>query len=80
MNISLGGGFSQALNSAVAKAVTAGLVVVVSAGDDGSNACNYSPASEPLAFTVGTIDNTDHIAPYSSFGKCMIIFPPCPIS
>lgn len=58
-NMSLGGGFSQALNDAVAKAVNKGVAFVVAAGNENSNAANYSPASEPSAITVSAIVDTD---------------------
>lgn len=53
ISMSLGGGFSQQSNDAVAQAVSAGMFVAVAAGNDNRNAANYSPASEPSACTVG---------------------------
>ena len=70
--MSLGGGFSQALNNAVAAAYKAGLAVIVAAGNDNKDAKDYSPASEPLAYTIGSIDVTDGKSSYSNYGKCMI--------
>jgi len=75
-NMSLGGGKSQALNDAVAAAVRAGVLVVVAAGNDNQNACNYSPASEPLAVTVGATDQKDTRATFSNYGKCLDVFGP----
>ena len=71
-NMSLGSGFSQALNNAVANAVHAGMTMVVAAGNDDRDACNYSPASEPLAFTIGSIDPTDTKSSFSNWGSRMI--------
>ena len=71
-NMSLGSRFSQATNSAVAAAVCAGLTVIVAAGNDDKDACGFSPASEPLAYTIGSIDVTDRKSSYSNFGKGMI--------
>ena len=45
-SMSLGGGASSTLDNAVANAVGRGVVMSVAAGNDNSNACNYSPARE----------------------------------
>lgn len=76
VNMSLGGGPSPALDTAVANAVRAGVVVCVAAGNDPIAAERGSPAREPLAITVGAIESKDWIAPFSSFGKMVDIFAP----
>lgn len=75
-NMSLGGGFSSSVNSAVAGAVSKGVTMVVAAGNSSANACNYSPASEPSAITVGATTSTDSRASYSNYGSCVDIFAP----
>jgi subtilisin family serine protease len=75
-NMSLGGSKSTAVNSAVASAVSAGLFFAVAAGNDGANAANYSPASEPTAFTVGATDSGDKIASFSNYGSVVDVFAP----
>jgi subtilisin family serine protease len=75
-NMSLGGSKSTALNSATASAVTAGLFMAVAAGNDGSNAGNTSPASEPTAFTVGATDSSDSLASFSNYGSVVDILAP----
>ena len=75
-NMSLGGGFSQAVNDAVAGAVEAGVAFAVAAGNENRNACTTSPASEPAAVTVGAIDDADKRASFSNFGTCVDIFAP----
>ncbi|KAF2657879.1 subtilisin-like serine protease-like protein PR1A [Lophiostoma macrostomum CBS 122681] len=75
-NMSLGGSKSSAVNSAVASAVSAGLFFAVAAGNDGANAANYSPASEPTAFTVGATDSSDKIASFSNYGAVVDVFAP----
>lgn len=57
--MSLGGGFSQAINDAVKTGTQAGIVFVVSAGNSGADSANYSPASEPTALTVSAVDDND---------------------
>ena len=76
VNMSLGGGKSSALNTAIASLTKAGFVVVVAAGNNGANACNYSPASAPSALTVGATTSTDVRSSFSNFGKCLDIFAP----
>ena len=48
-NMSLGGGASSAVDTAVTNAVNRGVVMVVAAGNDNSNACNFSPARAAAA-------------------------------
>ncbi|MBG9387369.1 S8 family serine peptidase [Caenimonas sp. DR4.4] len=75
-NMSLGGGFSASVNAAVANAVAKGVVMVVAAGNENTNACKSSPASEPTAITVGATTSTDARASYSNYGTCVDIFAP----
>ena len=77
VNMSLGGGFSAAVNDAVAKLTDAGVHVVVAAGNEGEDACKSSPASEPSAITVGaTEDTSDDVTDFSNIGECLDIFAP----
>jgi subtilisin family serine protease len=75
-NMSLGGGYSSSVNLAVANSVTSGVVYAVAAGNDGLNACNYSPASATTAITVGASGSTDARASFSNYGTCVDIFAP----
>jgi subtilisin family serine protease len=75
-NMSLGGSSSVALNQAVARAVGDGITVVVAAGNSARDACTASPASEPLAVTVGATDRYDSRASYSNYGTCVDVFAP----
>lgn len=75
-NMSLGGGYSPALNSAVRAAVADGITFAVAAGNSSANACGASPASEPTAITVGATGSNDWRAPYSNFGSCLDVFAP----
>jgi len=76
LSMSLGGSKSTAVNSAVASTVSAGVTVVVAAGNDGTDASNTSPASEPSAITVGAIDSTDAKASFSNYGAILDVFAP----
>jgi subtilisin len=61
-NLSLGGSFSTALNTAVQRAVERGVPMIVAAGNEDTDASTTSPASAPDAITVSAIVDTD--------GKC----------
>jgi cerevisin len=76
ISMSLGGIFSPTLDNAVNKAVDDGVVVVVAAGNDGSNACLYSPARASKAITVGATNIRDERASFSNWGSCVNIFAP----
>jgi subtilisin family serine protease len=75
-NLSLGGGFSSAINAAVAGMVAAGTFTAVASGNSNASACNSSPASEPSAMTVNASTITDARASFSNFGTCTDIFAP----
>jgi subtilisin family serine protease len=75
-NMSLGGGASSSVDSAVANLTNAGVVVVVAAGNDNTSACNYSPARAASAITVGSTTNTDARSSFSNYGSCLDIFAP----
>lgn len=76
VNLSLRGSYSAALNSAVRGLVRQGLVVVTASGNDGNNACKYSPGSEPSAVNVGAVDSSDREASFSNYGSCLDLYAP----
>src|SRR6056297_1062612 len=75
-NMSLGGGFSSSLNTAVRNSVAAGVTYSVSAGNSSADACNYSPASTAEAITVGSTTSSDSRSSFSNYGSCVDIFAP----
>jgi serine protease len=81
-NMSLGGGLSQSLNGAVDSSVKEGVVMVVAAGNENSDACTRSPASAPSALSVGATTETgesvvtDVRASFSNYGRCVDLFAP----
>lgn len=75
-NMSLGGGASSALDSAVNSSISAGVTYAVAAGNSNDNACNYSPARVPAALTVGSTTSSDARSSFSSYGSCLDIFAP----
>jgi aqualysin 1 len=75
-NMSLGGGASSTIDAAVDRMHNAGVTVVVAAGNDNKNACNYSPARAPNAITVGSTTSSDARSSFSNFGSCLDLFAP----
>ncbi|KAA1425674.1 S8 family peptidase [Nocardioides antri] len=75
-NMSLGGGFSSAVNDAVANSIADGVSYVVAAGNSNVDACTASPASAPDALTVGATTYNDARASYSNWGTCLDLFAP----
>ena len=89
-NMSLGGGISSALDTAVNNVIADGVTVVVAAGNDSVPAmagppptpaitalsCDYSPARVPNAITVGATGSDDVIAAYSNRGSCNDVYAP----
>ncbi len=75
-NMSLGGGFSSALDTAVKNSVEAGITYAVAAGNSSADACNYSPASTAEAITVGSTTSSDSRSSFSNYGSCVDIFAP----
>lgn len=75
-NMSLGGGANSAVDAAIEAAIADGVTFAVAAGNNSLNACNYSPARTPSAFTVGATTSSDARASYSNYGSCLDIFAP----
>jgi hypothetical protein len=75
-NMSLGGGASSALDTAVRNSIAAGVTYALAAGNENQNACNTSPARTAEGLTVGATTSTDARASYSNFGTCLDLFAP----
>ncbi len=75
-NMSLGGTASSAVNQAVQSSIDAGVTYAVAAGNNGADACNYSPSSEPEALTVAAVSNSDNYQSFSNYGPCVDLFAP----
>lgn len=75
-NMSLGGGASSALDTAIANSINDGVTYAVAAGNENQNACNVSPARLAAAITVGSTTTTDARSSFSNFGSCVDIFAP----
>jgi subtilisin family serine protease len=75
-NMSLGGGASSALDTAVTNSINDGVTYAVAAGNETQNACNVSPARTASAITVGSTTTSDARSSFSNFGTCVDIFAP----
>ncbi|WP_086799540.1 S8 family peptidase [Streptomyces caniscabiei] len=75
-NMSLGGGSSTAIDTAVRNSISSGVTYAVAAGNSSANASSYSPARVTEAITVGATTNTDARASYSNYGSVLDIFAP----
>jgi len=75
-NMSLGGGISTALDTAVNNLSNSGVTIAVAAGNSNTNACNSSPARAANAITVGSTTSTDARSSFSNFGTCLDLFAP----
>ena len=75
-NMSLGGGVSTTLDTAVRNSIASGVTYAVAAGNSNANASSFSPARVAEAITVGATTSTDARASYSNYGSALDIFAP----
>ena len=70
-NMSLGGGFSQALNDAVITAAQGGLRFALAAGNESTDAATKSPASanHPNIYTISSFAQGDNWSSFSNYGN-----------
>ncbi|GJJ75222.1 hypothetical protein EMPS_07580 [Entomortierella parvispora] len=77
VNMSLGGGKSQAIDDAAGRLFSANIPLIVAAGNDETvDACDGSPSGAPNTFTVAASDNKDSSASFTSWGSCVEIYGP----
>jgi subtilisin family serine protease len=75
-NMSLGGGASSTLDTAVRNSIASGVTYAIAAGNSSANASSYSPARVTEAITVGATTSTDARASYSNYGSALDVFAP----
>ena len=80
-NMSLGGGASSALDTAVRNSIADGVSYAIAAGNGNAlgqaiNACNTSPARVTEAMTISATMNTDRKATWANYGSCVDWFAP----
>jgi subtilisin family serine protease len=75
-NMSLGGGFSSAVNTAANNLSNSGVFLAVAAGNSNANACNSSPAGASAVTTVASSTSTDAKSSFSNWGSCVELYAP----
>jgi subtilisin family serine protease len=76
-NLSLGAADrSTLIDQSVAGLATNGILPVVSAGNQRSDACEFSPAGSPGAISVAASTSSDVEASFSNWGTCLDIYAP----
>ena len=75
-NLSLGGGYSSSLNTAITNLSNSGVFTAVAAGNENQDACRVSPASAAAATTVAASDRADTRASFSNYGSCVDTYAP----
>jgi subtilisin family serine protease len=75
-NMSLGGGASTALDTAVRNSIASGVTYAIAAGNSNVNAANQSPARVSEAITVGATTMSDARSSFSNFGSIVDVFAP----
>jgi len=76
VSMSLGGGRSPAIDNAVQNVINDGMAVIVAAGNEGADACDFSPANVEEALTVGSVGSSGSTSSFSNTGECVNIFAP----
>jgi subtilisin family serine protease len=76
INMSIGGGLSSSLNTAVQNASSRGFVVVAAAGNSTIDACKSSPVSAGGVIGVGASNSSDQFASFSNYGSCVDVIAP----
>ncbi|KAI3317696.1 alkaline serine protease P32 [Xylariaceae sp. AK1471] len=76
VNLSLGGSYSGAMNTAADRLVSVGYFVAVAAGNARVDARGISPASARSVCTVGATEPDDTMAAYSNYGPLVNILAP----
>jgi subtilisin family serine protease len=80
-NMSLGGGASTSLDTAVNNSINDGVSYAIAAGNgdifgNPQNACNFSPARVAAAMTISATNSTDTKASWANYGNCVDWFAP----
>ncbi len=76
INLSLGGGHSCIIDSAINEAVNSGVVVCVAAGNEGSNTAYTCPAHLQNCIVVSALEPDESIAYFSNYGSSVDIAAP----
>ena len=75
-NMSLRGGPSRSLDTAVQNSIGSGVTYSLAAGNNGADACDFSPGRVSDALTIAATDSGDAKPSWSNFGDCVDWFAP----
>ncbi len=75
-NMSLSGGASSSLDTAVRNSIADGVSYTVAAGNENVDACTKSPARVAEVLTVAASTSSDARASFSNWGSCVDLFAP----
>jgi subtilisin family serine protease len=76
LNMSITGPLNLTLETFVTNVIEDGVTVVVAAGNQGMDACAYSPAGAPDVVSVGASNWLDVVTGFSNQGGCVDVFAP----
>jgi subtilisin family serine protease len=76
VNMSIQGGKSESLNTALNNVYYSGIPVIVCAGNYSADASLYSPASAEMAYTIGATSENDQRASFSNIGNAVNMWAP----
>jgi subtilisin family serine protease len=76
VNMSFGSVRYFPLDYMIETLISVGVTVVTSAGNQGMNACQYSPAGVNGVLAIGASDETDVVPGWSNFGSCVSLHAP----
>jgi len=77
LSLSLGGPPSNMIDSAATTLINSkGVMLIVAAGNENTDACQWSPARVSGVITVAATDFTDTRSTYSNYGSCVDLFAP----
>ena len=76
ISMSLSGGYTESVDNLVTAIVQSNISIIVAAGNERNYACNYSPASNSLAITVGGSREGGGMYYWSNGGSCVDIIAP----
>jgi len=78
VNLSISGPEVQSGSAAIRSVISQGLHIAAASGNNGDNACSYTPGSSSKdgVVVVGNMAEDDYVASSSNIGRCVTIFAP----
>ncbi|MFO7564333.1 MAG: S8 family peptidase [Enhygromyxa sp.] len=76
VNLSVSGSKLSSVNAALDSLAASRVFIAAAAGNQGKDACSYSPASAKGVFAAAASDRNDRRASYSNYGPCVSAYAP----